>query len=122
MRPDCIDITLAKDTGKDEPAAKKHSCRSKHEKWHSYMCDLLDHETQEGRRLYLYDNSLLKQPLKLSQMKSLVVVHRDTTSGSIHEGAELGDSLSHALATAVDGEPDTSLFATTLHPQQCRRR
>jgi len=53
-------------------------------------------------QIYLYDNPLLKQPLKLSHVKPLVVGHWGTTPGSIHEGGELWYSLSHAFGAAFD--------------------
>jgi len=56
-------------------------------------------------QIYLYDNPLLKEPLKLSHVKPLVVGHWGTTPGSIHEGGELGYSLSHAFGAAFDN-PD----------------
>jgi len=35
-----------------------------------------------------------------------------TTPGSIHEGGELGYSLSHAFGAACDGEAETGPIAT----------
>jgi hypothetical protein len=48
-------------------------------------------------QICLHDNPLMKQPVKLSRMKPLVVGHWGPTPGSIHEGGELGYSLSHAF-------------------------
>jgi phosphoketolase len=47
-------------------------------------------------QIYLHDNPLLKQPVKLSRMKPQVVGLWGMTPGSIHEGGELGYSLSLA--------------------------
>jgi phosphoketolase len=94
-------------------------------------------------QLYLYDNPLLKRPLELSDVKPLVVGHwgttpgqnsfpggisshvAPTTPGSIHEGGELGYSLSHSFGAAFDnpgliiacvigdGEAETGPLATS---------
>ncbi len=96
-------------------------------------------------QIYLYDNPLLKKPLKLSEiypdisqdkagLKKLfkqfsfpggISSHvAPTTPGSIHEGGELGYSLSHAFGAAFnnpdlivacivgDGEAETGPLAT----------
>ncbi len=78
-------------------------------------------------QIYLYDNPLLKVPLSLEHVKPLVVGHWGTTPGSIHEGGELGYSLSHAFGAVFDnpdlivacvvgdGEAETGPLATAWH-------
>jgi phosphoketolase len=73
-------------------------------------------------QIYRYDNPLLKKPLELSHVKPLAVGHwgttpgqnfiyvhlnrvikkYDLTPGSIHEGGELGYSLSDAFGSAFE--------------------
>jgi len=47
-------------------------------------------------QIYLLDNPLLREPLRREHTKPRLLGHWGTTPGLIHEGGELGYSLSHA--------------------------
>src|SRR6202165_2052743 len=78
-------------------------------------------------QIYLYDNPLLKRPLTLADVKDLVLGPLGRAPGAIHEGGELGYSLSHAFGAVFDnpdlvvacvvgdGEAETGPLATAWH-------